>query len=210
MLFVFDWDGTLCNSIEKIVRCLQVAAETAGAGALEAQRARQIIGLALPEAIHTLFPQLDKPHRAQIADHYRQAFTTDATPAPLFKGVEHTLEQLRSRGHRLAVATGKARMGLERGLQETGLQNRFCATRCADETASKPNPLMLHELLGELNFKPDDAVMVGDTTFDLEMAAAAGIRSIGVAFGSHSPSHLQEHKPELILEEISELLHWSN
>lgn len=209
MLFIFDWDGTLCNSISKIVRSLQAAAEAAGEGYLETHHAKQIIGLALPVAIERLFPNSDEIQQGRIAQFYRSAFHSDGASSPLFDGVEDTLNELKARGHRLAVATGKTRFGLDHGLLETGLAERFCATRCADETASKPDPTMLNELLKQLEFSAQDAVMVGDTTFDLEMASAAGMRSLGVSFGSHSSSQLLAHGPELILDSIPELLSWS-
>lgn len=208
MLYIFDWDGTLCDSLEKIVRCLQRAAYQAGEVDLSPERARQIIGLALPEAMNVLFPHASQQQRSVIAQNYRQVFLQDTNPAPLFDGVRETLAQLRQQGHRIAVATGKARVGLNRSLAETGLENRFCATRCADETASKPNPKMLFELLHELEHPVEEAVMIGDTTFDLEMASAAGMRAIGVTFGSHGVEQLRQHSPVEMLGSITELLNW--
>ncbi|WP_317928802.1 HAD-IIIA family hydrolase [Halioxenophilus sp. WMMB6] len=208
MLFVFDWDGTLCNSLDKIVRCLQEAANLANLEDLSAAEAKSVIGLALPEAIQQLLPDEDISTRAQVADFYRDAFNRDTSQPQLFDGAKETLLELKERGYRLAVATGKSRAGLDRGLYETGLQNFFCATRCADETASKPNPKMLLELLAELNMCHTRAVMVGDTTFDLAMANAAGMRGIGVSFGSHSVAELNQHRPAVIIDHIKELLGW--
>ncbi|BFM07149.1 HAD family hydrolase [Halioxenophilus aromaticivorans] len=210
MLFVFDWDGTLCDSLAKIVRSLQTAAAMAGESPLPAARAQQIIGLALPVAVERLFPCAGDHQQARIADYYRQAFAAESTPAPLFAGVEETLLELRARGHRLAVATGKARFGLDRSLAAVGLENFFCTTRCADETASKPNPQMLHEIMCELGFAAEDSVMVGDTTFDLEMASAASMPSLAVTFGSHGREELQECRPLRLLDSIPELLHWES
>ena len=174
----------------------------------KSEAARQIIGLALPVAVARLFPNAHVERQNQIAENYRQAFMRDTTPAPLFEGVQGTLEELRLRGHRLAVATGKARVGLDRSLATVGLDNFFCATRCADETASKPSPKMLLELLAELDHEADRAVMVGDTTFDLQMAANASMRSIGVTFGSHSTEQLQQCQPDRLVQSIPELLQW--
>ncbi len=208
MLFIFDWDGTLCDSLAKIVSCLQLAASQVGEGPLAAEDARQIIGLALPVAVARLFPDASHQQRDAIAENYRQAFAKSNTPAPLFSGVKETLDELRRRGHRLAVATGKARPGLDRSLAGVGLSDYFCATRCADETASKPDPKMLLELLAELDHGAEQAVMVGDTTFDLQMANNASMQSIGVTFGSHSSAQLQGHSPKRLVNAIPELLAW--
>ncbi len=210
MLYVFDWDGTLCNSLEKIVSCLRKAAELAGEPELCPDRARQIIGLALPEAIETLFPNTSGHLRDAIADHYRSVFISDQTPTQLFAEAIETLNGLKQRGHRLAVATGKSRRGLDKNLNDTGLDGFFCATRCADETVSKPDPTMLFQLLEELETEPQQAVMIGDTTFDLAMAEAAGMERIGVSFGSHSVQQLQAHNPALIIDDLRELLSWQS
>lgn len=208
MLYIFDWDGTLCNSIEKIVVCLQKAAHMTGETELCPNSAKQIIGLALPEAIEELFPQASSSTRQAIEQNYRLAFVSDTTPAPLFEKSLATLNTLKQRGHRLAVATGKSRVGLDRGLNDNGLADLFCGTRCADETASKPDPKMLLELLHELETPNHQAVMIGDTTFDMAMAEAAGIKRIGVTYGSHTIEQMQPHSPELYLDCISELVQW--
>ena len=210
MLYIFDWDGTLCNSLEKIVLCLQKAAQLAGEPNLCPNNAKQIIGLALPEAIEALFPHQKSTVRDQIEHLYREVFVKDRTPAPLFNKSLQTLKQLKEQGHKLAVATGKSRKGLDNGLAQTGLTELFCSTRCADETASKPDPLMLLELLDELDTPSSEAVMIGDTTFDMAMAEAANMKRIAVTFGSHSKDQLSVHSPEVYLDCISELLHWQN
>ena len=129
----------------------------------------------------------------------------DVRPCGLYPGVRDTLDALKSEGHSIAVATGKSRAGLDRVLGNMGWENYFHASRCADETLSKPNPLMLSELLAELDYSAADAMMVGDTEFDLEMAANAGMRRIGVSYGAHSRQRLSIHTPEAIIDNMKEL-----
>lgn len=206
MLYIFDWDGTVSNSLEKIVQCVQKSAQALDIEQRTVDEVKTIIGLSLPKAIETLYPDLHEKKRELMADTYSDVFVKNDTPTPLYPGVETTLEQLKERGHTLAVATGKSRKGLDRVLVRSGVTHHFSATRCADETASKPDPLMLFELLSELGFEPQNAVMIGDTTFDMEMARNADIKRIGVSFGSHHESQLVEYKPEGILNKFEDLL----
>ncbi|GAA6168188.1 HAD-IIIA family hydrolase [Sessilibacter corallicola] len=208
MLYIFDWDGTVSNSLNKIVLCVQKAADSLGVEARTVDEIKSIIGLSLPKAIDTLYPSLASIEQESLAQLYSKAFVHDSTPTPLYSGVERTLSELKERGHTLAVATGKTRKGLNRVFTESQVSQHFSSSRCADETASKPNPLMLFELMEELGFRAEESVMIGDTTFDLEMAKNAGMKRIGVNFGSHSESELSRFQPELILESFDGLLDW--
>ncbi|SHE65513.1 phosphoglycolate phosphatase [Microbulbifer donghaiensis] len=209
MLVILDWDGTVCNSEARIVACMQRAAERVGLPVLAPEAIGNIIGLGLPEAILSLFPEAVSEQRQQMREYYAEEWLAARTePLPLFDGVLETLDQLLGAGHQLAVATGKSRRGLNREFEEHGLGELFVASRCADETASKPNPLMLRELLVETGRAVDDAVMVGDTVYDLEMAAAAGMASIGVSYGVHTPERLETLRPRVIIDHFSELLRW--
>ncbi len=207
MLLIFDWDGTLINSADKITGCMQQAARDLGLPDLSAKSVRQIIGLGLPEAILTLFPDIDAEVQVQFRDLYAKYFVeADQTPCPFFPGVMDTLETLRSHDHQLAVATGKSRRGLNRVLKNLELDAFFHSSRCADETASKPHPKMLLELLGEFDCQPEQALMVGDTSYDLEMAQAANVASVAVSYGAHATENLAQYSPLRFLDEFVEML----
>ncbi|MFI2809841.1 MULTISPECIES: HAD family hydrolase [Microbulbifer] len=209
MLVILDWDGTVCNSAERIVLCMQRAAERAGLPVLAPEAIGNIIGLGLPEALAALFPEADSGQRQQMREFYSEEWlAARGEPLPLFDGVLPTLDRLLGSGHHLAVATGKSRRGLDRELGERGLHDLFRSSRCADETASKPDPRMLQEILQETGCRAEEAVMVGDTVYDLEMAAALQMPSIGVSYGVHEPERLQAWKPRAIIDHFSELLRW--
>lgn len=206
-IFIFDWDGTLLNSLAKISHCMQLAAADAGLASRNEADIRGIIGLGLPEALATLYPDATQAPLDLLRQRYSHHFLIqDQQPCKLFPDVQDTLDRLKSGGHHIAVATGKSRKGLERALGNLGWENYFHATRCADETRSKPDPLMLSEILAELDCAVEDAVMVGDTEFDLAMAANLGMRRIGVSYGAHSLQQLRNHKPEAIIDTFSQLL----
>lgn len=206
MLVIFDWDGTLLNSLGKISRCMQLAAADAELDHRDEEAIRGIIGLGLPEALATLYPGVSDAPLELLRQRYSHHFLREDTqPCEFYPGVQVTLEQLKSGGHQLAVATGKSRAGLNRVLGNLGWESYFHASRCADETCSKPDPLMLSELLAELDYDVEDAVMVGDTEFDLAMAATLGMRRIGVSYGAHPVSRLSRHEPEAIIDSIEDL-----
>ncbi len=209
MLYVFDWDGTLLDSTDKIATSMQKAIADLGLPERSIDEAKSIIGLGLPEAVRTLFPDIDEGMIPEVTASYSGHFVAaDQHPCDFFPDVDEVLKQLRSEGHLLAVATGKSRRGLNRVLGNMSLTGFFDASRCADETASKPDPLMLNELLQELDIDVGSAVMVGDTDFDLGMAANAGMKSIGVSYGAHPVERLLPHKPERIIDSFEELLDW--
>lgn len=207
MLVIFDWDGTLLDSLAKITHCMQLAAQDAGLEPLPVDKIRGIVGLGLREALEELYPGLSDAPLEQLRERYSHHFIQkDIEPCELFPGVRQTLEELKAGDHHIAVATGKSRRGLNRVLGNLGWESHFHASRCADETASKPNPLMLSELLQELHYPVEEALMVGDTEFDMEMAARLGMRRVAVSYGAHPSERLSGHSPEAIIDEMAELL----
>lgn len=210
MLFIFDWDGTLCDSTATITRAMQAAARDMGWEPLVDHEIHEIIGLGLPEALMRLYPQVSTLERQQLRDMYAQRFVEfdQACPAEFFPHVRATLDNLRQQGHILAVATGKSRRGLDRIFGVMGLSDYFHATRCADETASKPNPLMLQQLLQLFEVDANGAVMVGDTEYDMAMARSIQMPRIAVSYGAHHPDRLKTYNPELCLDQFSQLLEW--
>lgn len=205
-LLVFDWDGTLSDSLERIVTCLQIAADEVGLPVPSEAEGRAIVGLGLPEALARLFPGAAEERLAALQESYARHYVRlDAEPPPFFDTVLETLEALRADGYRLAVATGKSRRGLDRVLARLDMDGFFHATRCADETRSKPHPRMLQELLALFELPPERALMVGDTTFDMEMARRAGMPRLGVSWGAHPAEQLLPWRPIGILERFAEL-----
>ena len=206
-LIIFDWDGTLMDSVPRIVSCMQAAALEAEWGALSAAEVEDIIGLGLPEAIAKLCPGILPAQAERLRERYAHHFVqADTTPMAFFSGVEAHIARLR--GHeqqRLAVATGKSRRGLDRIFTETGSGAWFHASRTADETRSKPHPQMLSELLAELAVPVERAVMVGDTEYDLEMARAMGMDRVGVSYGVHTRERLAMSEPKWIAHSVDEL-----
>ncbi len=209
-LLIFDWDGTLCDSIGRIVDSMRAAASLDGLGERSDEAIKGIIGLGLPEAIATLYPELVEVGRVEVfRQRYAERYMAlDMRPSPLFPGVVECLESFRRRGLRMAVATGKSRRGLDRVLAGHGWLDYFEITRCADETASKPDPLMLNEILVHCCVPPEKALMVGDSSFDLDMARRAGIDSVAVGYGAQSLSELLAFAPKLAINEFSELRRW--
>lgn len=212
MLVILDWDGTLADSRQTIVDAMQAAANDLGEQVPAEGAVAALIGLGLPETVETLFPGLSGERRAVIQQAYSRNFIArNSKPGStkFFPGVIETLDELAARGHALAVATGKSRKGLNRVLGNEGLEHRFLATRAADETRSKPHPLMLEELLEETGFAVGDAVMVGDTSYDMEMACAIDMPRIAVSYGVHKAEALREYDPLAIIDSIARLLQQS-
>ncbi|ENW97087.1 hypothetical protein F903_00910 [Acinetobacter sp. NIPH 298] len=202
-LVIFDWDGTLFDSVGQIVASLQHAAQQFQQP-LTDEAAKSIIGLGLPEVMQILFPQV--PHLQQdilqcYADHYVANSKGDAW----FSGVAELLMDLKQQGLKLAVATGKSRKGLDRVLSQTNSHDIFDITRAASETKSKPDPLMLQEILAEMQVDAARAIMVGDTSYDLEMAQNLNMHRIGVSYGVHSIETLQRYQPLAIAHNVQEL-----
>ncbi|WP_295427754.1 HAD-IA family hydrolase [uncultured Thiodictyon sp.] len=208
-LIVFDWDGTLMDSQARIVDCLQAAFVEVGQPVPSREAAADIIGLGLDEAMARLWPAAAAAQRQLVADHYRRHFLGgNTTPSALFAGARETLEQLRAAGYLLAVATGKSRRGLDLSLAETGLAGHFQATRCADEGFSKPHPQMLLEIMDELGVAPARTLMIGDTEYDLQMAANAGAGALAVCYGVHAPERLRALHPLACLDSLAAIPQW--
>lgn len=207
MIAIFDWDGTLCDSIEHIVEAMQDTAVELSLDVPTAENVRDIVGLGLPEALARLFPALDEPSRKVVATAYGRHFADPGRgPGQLFEGAMDTLHTLRERGIELAVATGKSRRGLDRVLAGLELTDFFDATRCADETLSKPHPRMLHEIMSVRGKSVEQVLVIGDSEYDLEMASNAGVRSVGVSFGVHTSDRLEAHQPLAIVDTLPQLL----
>lgn len=208
-LLVFDWDGTLMDSEAKIVRCMQAAAHDAGLADPGVPAIRHIIGLGLKEALHELFPQAGDTQTARLIESYRVHFLErDDTAMPLFPGVREGLAQLAAQGYLLAVATGKARNGLNRVLEETGLHELFVSSRCADEALSKPHPLMLEQILEETGTVPARALMVGDTVYDMQMARHAKVAGLAVSYGVHARAALLAEGARDCLDSFPDVCVW--
>lgn len=203
-LVVFDWDGTLSDSRDRIVACFHDALAAIGVEPATDDVIRGTIGLELPDAAAVIMPDADRARCLELTEAYRSIWLAPGAPrAKLFDGARSCLEALSGRGLTLAVATGKSRRGLDRELAETELGEFFAATRTADETRGKPHPMMLLELLAELGVAASAALMVGDTTFDLEMANNATVPAVAVASGTHSRADLLACQPKACIPEIS-------
>jgi len=210
-LLVFDWDGTLMDSEARIVSCVRAATRDMAIETPADEQIRDIIGLGLKEALEKLFPGSDAPFKERFIDFYRHYFLhEDSTPSLLFPHAQEVLNGLVAQDYLLAVATGKGRPGLNKVLDETGLKSLFHATRCADETFSKPHPEMLMQIMDELGIEPSDTLMIGDTEYDLQMAINAGTHGLAVSYGVHTVDRLNQFNPLGCLDDISELLEWLN
>ena len=205
-LVIFDWDGTISDSVARIVNSMQSAAVELDMAMPTYLEVKEIIGLGLTEAVFRLFPQASREQVFQLQTSYSRHYRAeDSAPCPFFPGVEETLHQLKADGYQLAVATGKSRAGLDRVLLSLGMENFFHNSRCADETLSKPHPLMLEELLAEFDLPAEAAVMVGDTEFDMEMAVNAGMPRIAVSYGAHHADRLHAFEPLACVDLFSEI-----
>jgi phosphoglycolate phosphatase len=208
-LIVFDWDGTLINTIDWITHCLQRAGVHYGFLAPEPQAAKDVIGLCIDNAIAALYPEADAETQKKIVQHYSQAyFSKQLSQDDFFPGVYDMLLYLKESGYQLAIATGKTRMGLTHALAATGTENVFDITRCADEAASKPNPKMLFEIMQHTQASPERTLMVGDSIHDMQMARNANVPSIGVVCGANSEASLRQYDPLLCLQQPTELLNY--
>lgn len=207
-LVVFDWDGTLMDSTPAIVAAMQGACRDMGLPVPPDEAASWVIGLGLADALRAVVPDLEPERWGPFSDRYRYHYLTRDPELRLFAGVDAMLAALAATGASLAVATGKSRRGLDRALEATGLSRRFDATRCADETHSKPHPAMLLELMDELAAAPEDTLMIGDTSHDLNMANSAGVHGLAVSYGAHQQGELQACSPVGLVHSVSELAAW--
>ena len=207
-LIAFDWDGTLFDSTELIARCIQAACADVGAPVPSSRDASFVIGLGLADALRHAAPTLPRERHCELADRYRHHYFAKQHEILMFEGALAMLHDLKARQHSLAVATGKSRRGLDEALRSVQLAGMFEATRTADETASKPDPRMLLELMEELNVTPQRTLMIGDTTHDLQLAANAGTASLAVSYGAHEHAEFDAFAPLAVAHSVTELHAW--
>ncbi len=208
-LYIFDWDGTLMDSVDHIVDSLSAAAADSNMDDLGHESYRNIIGLGLSEAFQALYPGASQKQQDALTERYRHHFfDTSKGKSTLFDGTDAMLSSLNAKGVKMAVATGKARRGLNRVFDETGYHSMFHSSRCADESGSKPDPTMLKEIMTELNIPVEKTLMIGDSTYDLQMANNAGVDCVAVSYGVHGCEQLNRHDPLVCCRDIFELNDW--
>ena len=207
-LIAFDWDGTLFDSTKIIVRCIQKAVADVGGNVPTDQAAAYVIGMGLMEALAHAAPDVPRDRYADLGTAYRRHYLTHQEDLSLFDGILPMLADLRARHHWLAVATGKSRRGLDDALRAVELAGVFDGSRTADETAGKPHPRMLHELMREFGTEPGRTLMIGDTTHDLQMALNAGCPSVAVSYGAHTTEGFEALRPIAIVHSVRELHDW--
>ncbi|MCK5435163.1 MAG: HAD-IA family hydrolase [Nitrosomonadaceae bacterium] len=209
-LLVFDWDGTLADSASVIVLSIQGAARDMGLTEPSNDEARHVIGLGLSEAIEYLFPDLPLQKLRLLTDRYRYHYLAHDQEISLYEGIIEIIKTLHAENFLLAVATGKSRAGLNRSFVSSGLGDYFHASRCADETFSKPHPAMLLELMSEFGVKTERTLMIGDTSHDLQMAINARVPGLGVTYGAHPREKLESLVPLACIENVMKLRSWLN
>jgi phosphoglycolate phosphatase len=207
-LIAFDWDGTLFDSTKIIVRCIQQAVADVGGAVPSDRAAAYVIGMALPQALAHAAPDVPPVRYPELGERYRHYWRLHFNDLSLFEGILPMLQALKARDHRLAVATGKSRRGLDEVLHSSQLHGMFDASRSADETAGKPHPLMLEELMREFGTEPTRTLMVGDTTHDLQMAANAGCPAVAVSYGAHDRGEFESLSPLFVAHSVGELHGW--
>jgi phosphoglycolate phosphatase len=207
-LIVFDWDGTLFDSTALITRCIQAACGDLGVAVPSDRDASYVIGMGLIEALQHAAPGLPRERYPELGNRYRHHYFAKQHEIVLFEGTLAMLQSLKQRDHRLGVATGKSRRGLDEALSSVQLKGVFDGTRTADETASKPDPLMLVELMDELGVPPERTLMIGDTTHDLQLATNAGTARIGVSYGAHEPAAFDAFDPLHVAHSVGDLHDW--
>jgi phosphoglycolate phosphatase len=207
-LIAFDWDGTLYDSTQVIVRCIQRAVVDVGGARPTDKAASYVIGLGLMQALAHAAPDVPPERYPELGARYRHHYQAHHNDLSLFAGVLELLRELKAKNHLLAVATGKSRRGLDETLRTVELHGLFDASRTADETAGKPHPRMLHELMGQFDVPPERTLMVGDTTHDLQMALNAGCASVAVSYGAHEPAVFQSLEPLYVAHSVAQLRQW--
>jgi phosphoglycolate phosphatase len=207
-LIVFDWDGTLFDSTALITRSIQAACADVGTAVPSDRDASFVIGMGLKEALRHAAPALAEARYPELAERYRHHYFAEQHEVSMFDGALDLLAALKARAHQLAVATGKSRRGLDEALRSKQLLGVFDATRTADETASKPDPQMLLELMAQLGTQPGRTLMIGDTTHDMQLAANAGTASVGVSYGAHDPAEFAACAPRHVAHSVAELHAW--
>jgi len=207
-LITFDWDGTLFDSTAIIARSIQAAVRDVGGTEPTLAQASYVIGMGLKQALAHAAPDVPEHLHAALGDRYRHHYFAAQHDISMFEGALALLADLKEKGYLLAVATGKSRRGLDAALATQTLAGVFDSSRTADETAGKPDPLMLHELMRELDVAPERTLMIGDTTHDLLMARRAGCPSVAVSYGAHEPQAFAELSPRYVAHSVAELHEW--
>ncbi len=207
-LIVWDWDGTLADSTGMITNAIVLATKQVGLPALDPKAASNIIGLGLKESIHALFGDIPVEKAQALAKQYNVNYYAGEQEIPLFAGAKSTIIELNRRGFKLAVATGKSRRGLNLALAHCGLAPYFHATKTVDECFSKPHPQLLDELMDELIVRSERTLMIGDTSYDLQMASNAGVSALAVTFGAQSRDKLLGYNSIAMFDQFSELSAW--
>jgi phosphoglycolate phosphatase len=207
-LIAFDWDGTLFDSTAIIARAIQAAVRDVGGTVPSDQDASYVIGMGLMQALAHAAPDVPQSLYPQLGERYKHHYSAQQHELTLFQGVLPLLAELKSRHHWLTVATGKSRAGLNEALRSVALQGVFDGSRTADETAGKPSPLMLNQLMREFGADPERTLMIGDTTHDLQMALNAGCASLGVSYGAHEPDAFHALRPRFVAHSVRELHDW--
>jgi phosphoglycolate phosphatase len=207
-LIAFDWDGTLFDSTGIITRCIQKAVQDVGGAVPSDRDASYVIGMGLMQALAHAAPDVPVQRYPELGARYRHHYLAHQNDISLFDGVLAMLNELKSRQYVLTVATGKSRQGLNEALQAAELRGMFDGSRTADETAGKPNPLMLQELMDEFGVSAPRTLMIGDTTHDLQMALNAGCPSVGVSYGAHSSDAFAALHPRFVAHSVHELHDW--
>ena len=208
-LAVFDCDGTLVDSSADVVTAMDQAFKRAGLDTPDGNIVRRMVGLSLPVAVRELAPDAEAGQQREVVEFYKSIFRARREEGllrePLYDGIAGLLHALHQDGWALAVATGKSDRGLIACLEGHGLKNLFVSLQTADRHPSKPNPAMLEACLFEAGAQPSDAVMIGDTTFDIHMANAANVRAVGVAWGYHRPEELTQAGAHSVAERVADL-----
>jgi phosphoglycolate phosphatase len=208
-LLVFDWDGTIADSLQPIVNSISYAIAKLGLPEKPEQAIKGIIGLGLEEALQRLCPGINDQQSRSMASYYREHYlSSTANNIRLYPGAAEIIKSLHKNGHELAVATGKSRRGLDKALQESGLNDFFHYSRCADETFSKPHPQMLEDIMGIFQTPPERVLMIGDSEHDLQMAKNAGICSAAVTYGAQDKEYLLKFEPLTCFNSLTELPQW--
>lgn len=207
-LIVWDWDGTLANSTGMITEAFVSAAVQVGLPAVAAENVTNIIGLGLKESIFAVYGDIAPELAQSLAQQYSANYYAGEQAIPLFEGAKDTIIELNRRGYKLAVATGKGRRGLNLALQHCGLTPYFHATRTVDECFSKPHPQMLDELMDDCVTTPERTLMIGDTNYDMQMAASADVPAVAVTFGAQSRDKLLAYNCIQMFNQFNDLRSW--
>ena len=207
-LIIFDWDGTIVNSTGLIVSAIKEAAISKTININDEKKIYDIIGLGLDQAFSKLFANLSRHEIIELQHLYKEAYLKKVNSISLFDGISTGINDLHRRGYKLAIATGMSRRGLNRALKQSGLESFFAVTKTVDECFSKPHPQMIEEILEFYMVESHEAILVGDSSYDLEMAMNAGVDSIGVTYGSHASEELIQYKPKVLVDNAYEIFEW--